>query len=216
MARRSKLETAIIHHLKRYGWEAPSLRLQSTALPGITPAQASDSGKGRGPVLFDIEKVDDSSGIVTSMVAGLKASGDRRTTIDITTGRPEHIEAVVSAAERGLMIPIIVLAMDAEIEEISDNLRIISHGEILACCVNVGEAIRAHGIRRRTQGQGKGRGESHPISWGEKKQVAKSGKTYMYVSLQANLAGCGAKWETFKTLGDLANYIEGNSEAIYL
>lgn len=216
MARRSKLETSIIHYLKGHGWRAPSLRLQSTALPGITPAQASDSGKGRGPVLFDIEKVDDSSGIVTSIVAGLKASGDRRTTIDITTGRPEHIEAVVSAAQRGLSLPIVVIAMKAEIEEISDNLRIISHGEISACCVNVGECIRAHGLRQRTQGQGKGRGESHPISWGEKRQTAKSGKTYVYVSLQAHLAGCGAKWETFKTLSDLADYIEGSSEAIYL
>lgn len=216
MARRSKLETSIIHYLKGHGWGAPSLRLQSTALPGITPAQASDSGKGRGPVLFDIEKVDDSSGIIVSKVAGLKAGPDRRTTIDVTTGRPEHIEAVVSAAERGLMIPIIVLAMDAEIEEVSGNPRIISQGEISACCVNVGEAIRAHGIRRRTQGQGKGRGESHPISWGEKKQVAKSGKTYMYVSLQAHLAGCGAKWETFKTLSDLAAYLDEHAEGIYL
>lgn len=213
MAKRSRLETAIINHLKGYGWMAPSLRLQSTALPGVTPAQASDSGRGRGSVLFDIEKVDDSLGIVISKVAGLKASADRRTTIDITTGRPEHIEAVVSAAERGLMIPIIVLAMDAEIGE-DNSIRL--REKISACCVNVGEAIRAHGLVQRTQGQGKGRGNAHPVAWGEKAQTAKSGKTYMYVSLQANLAGCGAIWEHLNSLDDLAAYVEEYAEGIYL
>ena len=214
MSRRSKLENAVTDYLSGHGWQPPSLRIQRSAFPGATPSKTSSSGRGRGSIVYDVEKVDDSLGIVISKVAGLKASADRRTTIDVTTGRPEHIEAVVSAAERGLMIPVIVLAMDAEIGE--DNSIRLGEGKISACCVNVGEAIRTHGLVQRTQGQGKGRGNAHPVAWGQKAQKAKSGKTYVYVSVQAHLAGCGATWEKLNSLNDLAAYVEEHAEGIYL
>lgn len=216
MARRSKLETAISSFLALHGWEAPSLRVQSTAFPGVTPAYSSSGGKGRAAVVLDVEKVDDSSGIVISYVAGIKAAATRKSTITVTTGREEHLDAVISAAERGLSIPIFVVAVNAKIEDSNEDPKIIDHGPISVAVVNVGDAIRQHGVKQRTQGQGKGKGQAHAVAWGEKIQRSAAGKEYRYVSLQANLPACGVKWQTFDTLADLAEFISANAEGIPL
>src|SRR5690606_12685939 len=117
MARRSKLETALVNYLSGYGWTPPSLRVQSVAFPGCTPAATSARGRGRGGVVFDVERREDTSGILVAYVAGLKAATTRASTITITTGTTAHIEAVVKAAERGLSIPIFAVSVNAMIDE---------------------------------------------------------------------------------------------------
>lgn len=214
MARRSLLETAITNYLAGHGWCAPSLRVQRSAFPGVTPAHSSKGGKGRGAVVLDVERQDDATGILISYVAGIKASKRRKSTITVTTGRPEHMEAVIGAAEKGLDIPIFVVAMDHQIDGKGETATITDHGRISVAVVNVGQAIRQYGLKRRTQGQGKGRGNAHPVAWGTKIQRAASGKVYEYVSLQANLPACGVEWQTFDTLADLAEFIAEHSEGI--
>ena len=209
MSRRSAFETALCNYLNRYGWSAPSLRVQVAAFPGVTPAHSS-GGKGRGAVVIDVEKVDDSSGIRLAYVAGLKAGPDRKSTVTITTGTGSHVDAVVKAAESGLSIPVIIVAANTTITESV----IVDHGTISVAVVNVGDMIRKHGVERRTEGQGKGRGIGAPIAWGVKLQKATSGKVYEYVSLQANLAACGVKWETMSTLDEFATFVSANSEGI--
>jgi hypothetical protein len=214
MARRSLLETALTNYLAGYGWDAPSLRVQAAAFPGVTPSHTAKGGKGRGSVVIDVERVDDSTGIVLSYVAGIKASADRKSTVTITTGKPEHVDAVVTAGENGLSIPVIVVAANSTIQGKGEDAEIIDHGPISVCVVNVGDMIRQHGVTQRTQGQGKGRGSAAPVAWGVKRQRAASGKVYEYVSLQVNLPKCGATWHTLETLPDLADFIAAHSEGI--
>lgn len=209
MARRSKLETALTSYLAGYGWTPPSLRVQSVAFPGCTPAATSARGRGRGSIVFDVERRED-AGILVAYCVGLKASATRPSTITVTTGTSHHIESVIKAAECGLSIPIVVVAVNAAV--IDD--KILDYGKISVACVRVGDMIRRHGIEPRTEGQGKGRGRAVPVAWGVKRQRAASGKVYEYISLQANLPACGATWSTLNTLVELEGFIARSAEGI--
>lgn len=200
--RRSALETQIIANLSAFGWGQVNQRTQASALPGVTPARANADGIGRGSVVFDVEKAGDNPAYLSALVAGLKASKARPTTITITTGTAAHIAAVVKAGETGLDIPIFVVVQGDD--------------KIEAALIKVGEQIRANGVQPRTTGQGRGRGSAAAIDYGTKKQTSAAGKTYEYVSLAANVRACGAEWRTFATFADLAQFIGENAEEIMI
>ena len=211
--RRSILENALTSYLTAYGWEAPSLRVQAAAFPGATPAQSSEGGKGRGGIVFDLERRG-SGNILISHCLGLKAtSNGRPDTLAITTGTEEHCENIVKACHAGLDVPIVaVRVIDAEM----DGEDLVGFSGIEATCVRFGAKLRAHGIVQRTTGQGKGRGVAAPVAWGKKAQKAASGKIYSYVTLQANVAACLATWETLRDLRDLERYVSEHAEGIIL
>lgn len=220
MAGRSLLETAISNHLAGAGWTPPSMRAQTVAFPGITPVQPKAGAAGRAAPVLDVEKRTDLRGLAVAMLAGLKASATRKTTVTVTTGNPKHMDAVVDAAERGLSVPIIIIAMKATITGTGTDATITDHGPISVAVVNVGESYRTHGLVQRVQGQGKGRATSTftpaAISYGEKIQRSAAGKTYRYVSLAANLKSCGVSWTTLDSLDGLADFVTEHAEAVFI
>jgi hypothetical protein len=220
MAGRSLLETAISHHLATAGWAPPSMRAQTVAFPGVTPVQPVAGAAGRAAALMDAEKRAKIAGRLVAYLAGLKASATRKTTITITTGNPKHTEAVCTAAENGLSLPIIVIAMKATISGTGSDATITDHGPISVAVINVGKSYREHGLVQRVQGQGKGRATATftpaALSYGEKIQRSKAGKTYRYVSLAANLKSCGAEYQTLDSLDDLAQFVSENAEGFFL
>lgn len=212
-------EQAICNYLASRGFTEPSQRVQRAMFTGATPARGS-SGKGRGAIVVDIGRQTDVAGILVEQVASIKAGRkSRKSTITVTTGKPEHSSAVIQAAEDGLDIPVIVIhCPDAKVEGKGSSARFVSADRFEVAVVNIGPFIRAcnGNLPRRTQGQGKGKGQAHAVSWGEKIQTSKAGKVYRYVSIQANLAKCGATYQTIHGLEALADFIEENTEGIFL
>lgn len=212
---RGKWERALAGALAVYGWGQVSQRMQREAIPGATPARESHNGRGRGAIVFDIAREDDSTGIRVAKLAGLKVGKARKTTVTVTTGTGNnHIRAFVDAAEQGLDVPIFVVSLSNPI--LGNDGSLVSADSYQVAVINVGKLIRTHGLPQRTQGQGKGRGNAQPVAWGIKRQTSKAGKTYEYVSIQANLSAAGAKYQTFTNLSDLADFIDTNSEGIFL
>lgn len=219
---RSLFEHCIANFLMdNAGFIQPTLRIQSLIFPGVTPALSNRGADGRAAAVIDMEKKIKDASFDVSLICGLKAKKKRHTTFDITTGRGDsHIQAVFDAAENGLDIPIVLIAMNGIVEGKGPDAHFASHGKISATSIKVGKIIRSMGgrdsIPRRTVGQGKGRGNAAPIAWGFKNQTSKAGKTYTYVSLQANVKACQSIWHTFDNLEQLSHFIEESCEKIFL
>jgi hypothetical protein len=212
-------EQAICNFLAERGFTEPSQRVQRAMFEGATPARGS-SGKGRGAIVVDIGRVVDTGPILVEQVASIKAGRkSRKTTVTITTGNPKHSEAIVQAAMGGLDIPVIIIhCPGSEVSGKGSSARLSNVEKVEVAVLCIGPLIRAvaGNLPRRTKGQGKGRGNAEPVSWGEKVQTSKAGKSYTYVSIQANLAACGVKYQTVSNLTELADLIEESVEGIYL
>lgn len=212
-------EQAICNYLATRGYGEPSQRVQRAMFPGATPARGS-SGKGRGAIVVDIGRQIDAGGILVEQVASIKAGRKtKKTTITITTGKPSHSDSVIQAAMDGLDIPVIVIHIPgSEVAGKGSTARLERVENVEVAVLNLGPLIRAvNGVLpRRTKGQGKGRGNADPVTWGEKTQTSAAGKTYTYVSIQANLKACGVQYQTLNSLSDLADLIDESVEGIYV
>jgi hypothetical protein len=208
--RRSLAESEITRILRDYGWTAPTLRTQAAAFPECTPAKDSE-GRGRGAIVFDLERIDD-RGVLIANVVGLKATSKsaRPDTFAITTGREEHAQNVIQACQAGLDVPIIGVRL---IEARWDGETLTGYDGLEAVCIRFGAKLREHGISERTTGQGRGRGQAAPIAWG-RKTVTVNGKQYHYITLQANVKACEGEWKALSNMADLERFIGDNAEGI--
>lgn len=218
---RDKLETALVNRMiSDLGWTDPTMKIQRVMFPGVTPAKPSQNGRGRGPVVLDLEYRDDTAGIQTAYVAGLKTSAKTIDSVTVTTGKPEHTDAVISGAMAGRDIPLICVQFNgAAVSGSWDTLwNLDGFDSVKVAVLNIGQMIRdCNGeIPAAAVGQGKGRGKSHPISQREKRQKAKSGKVYHYIELTANTIAADVTWHTLSSFADLAEFIREHSEGVFL
>lgn len=223
MAGRGLLETALSNALfGDHAYVGPTMAAQKAALPDVTPVQFKPGGRGRQPAVWDVQRNGEIAGSRIAYLAGLKASKTRKTTVTITTGvGMTHIKPIVDAGIAGRSLPVFVVSVKAEIKGEKETATITDHGSISVCVLNVGDliasAVAKHGrLPRRTQGQGKGKGEAKPVAWGEKLQTSPAGNTYQYISIQCNLKEAGAVWHTVATLADLESFIAEHSEGFII
>jgi len=185
------------------GWTRDiPMQVQVRLFPGITPAyefgaNGKGSGRGRGAPVLDLYRAEEiAPGLMDERIWGCKIYNAKRrvpTAPIVTTGKQEHVQTVIDAAERGTSIPMLVLC------RIGDQW--------FQAVYDLGALIRRFGVQPAHKGRGKGRGQGHPVSMGESHVTYQPRigprKVYTYWNISVNISRAGIAWEQISSLANV-------------